>query len=115
MRECPAWIWTVLSFYECKRRRLSFSAKTDHRQAAKERLFVSLSLSELTFYSLETSQVRIYRYDSYEASRRIPNLNEIMKGKVQVEDGEQFSINVDEKKVFIGKQEVFDRLVYFTD
>ncbi len=42
-------------------------------------------------------------------------MKEIMKGKVQVEDGEQFKINVDEKKVFIGNQEVYDRLVYFTD
>jgi len=38
-----------------------------------------------------------------------------MKGKVQVEDGEQFKIYVNEKKVFIGNQEVYDRLVYFTD
>lgn len=63
----------------------------------------------------EKSKVRIYRYESFNASRRIPNMKEIMKGKVQVEDGEQFKINVDEKKVFIGNQEVYDRLVYFTD
>lgn len=63
----------------------------------------------------ETSKVRIYRYESFDASRRIPNMKEIMKGKVQVEDGEQFKINVSEKKVFIGNQEVYDRLVYFTD
>ena len=42
-------------------------------------------------------------------------MKEIMKGKVQVEDGEHFKINVGEKKVFIGNQEVYDRLVYFTD
>jgi len=63
----------------------------------------------------ETSKVRIYRYESFAASRKIPNMKDIMKGKIQVEDGERFKINVDEKKVFIGNQEVYDRLVYFTD
>ena len=42
-------------------------------------------------------------------------MKDIMKGKIEVEDGEQFKINVDEKKVFIGNQEIYDRLVYFTD
>ena len=76
--------------------------------------FQSFWLPHLLHF-LETSKVRIYRYESFDASRKIPNMKEIMKGKVQVEDGEQFKINVSEKKVFIGNQEVYDRLVYFTD
>ena len=52
------------------------------------------------------------RYESVEASRKIPNLNEIMKGKVEVKDSEAFKINVDQRVAYVGDQEVFDRLIY---
>ena len=52
------------------------------------------------------------RYESVEASRKIPNLNEIMKGKVEVKDSEEFKINVENRVAHVGGQEVFDRLIY---
>ena len=47
-----------------------------------------------------------------EASRKIPNLNEIMKGKIEVKDNEEFKINVENRVAHVGGQEVFDRLIY---
>lgn len=47
-----------------------------------------------------------------EASRKIPNLNEIMKGKIEVKDSEEFKINVENRVAHVGGQEVFDRLIY---
>ena len=52
------------------------------------------------------------RYESVEASRKIPNLNEIMKGKIEVKDSEEFKINVENRVAHVGGQEVFDRLIY---
>ena len=47
-----------------------------------------------------------------ETSSKIPNLNEIMKGKIEVKDEELFKINVEKRMAQVGDHEVFDRLIY---
>ena len=61
----------------------------------------------------DASAIKLYRYDSYNASRTIPNMNEIMKGKVAVSEQAVFSIKVEEGEISIGSDKIYDRLVYF--
>ena len=57
-------------------------------------------------------KITLYRYDTVESARSIPNMNEIMKGKVQIGDGEAFAIDTAKNVVTVNGQEVHDRLVY---
>jgi len=57
-------------------------------------------------------KVKLYRYESVAAARSIPNMNEIMKGKVEIGDGEQFAIDVDKMSATVNGNEIHDRLVY---
>merc|ERR1711892_1347588 len=57
-------------------------------------------------------KVTLFRYDTIASARSIPNMKEIMKGKVQIGDGEAFAIDTDKNVVTVNGQEVHDRLVY---
>ena len=58
--------------------------------------------------------MKLYRYESYDASRMIPNMNEIMKGKVEMSDSSVLSINAEKREIFADKNvQIYDRFVYF--
>jgi len=65
------------------------------------------------FQKCDVSAIKLYRYESFAASRTIPNMNEIMKGKIAISDQAEFSIKVDQGEIFIGSDQIYDRLVYF--
>jgi len=56
--------------------------------------------------------VNLYRYESAGAARSIPNMNEIMNGKVKVGDDEVFTLDLDKGIIYVNGSVVHDRLVY---
>ena len=61
---------------------------------------------------MAVNSVKLYRYESVAASRSIPNMNDIMKGKIEVNDDAKFAIDVEKNAVQVNGEAVFDRLVY---